>query len=119
MARLINFTRGEARALLHRLESGTLAEFAGDCPSDWVEARCAYFARDLKTREPFVCVHPEGTPGRALDLALLTECIEGSTWPAVAASPRGAYLCLRRAALKITTVFRTSPYAIDIPSPQE
>lgn len=128
MSRLINFTKGEALALLHRLEAdGCIADALEDegTARDTVEDRCNEFARDLKTREPFVCVHPEGEPLRELDLAILTDAVEGSTWVAAhdprddtRNTPQGktaAGATLKRAALKICKAFGQPPFYIDVP----
>lgn len=123
--RLINFTKGEAAALLHRLEAGTLAEVLTDDPeyahsADAIEERCTNFAAQLKSRAPFVCLHNVGDPLRDLDLDILGDCIEGSTWVAVNdtgshQAGTAAYYTLKRAAAKICAAFDKSPDLLEVP----
>lgn len=121
MKRIIDFTPGEARALLHRLESGTIGD-AIDNPE--AELRCAAMAVTLKSRQPFVCLYEGGIAQarRELDLAILEDCIEGSTWVAVhdtgdhtPQATSAAYRCLQRAANKIARAFDKPPFYFEVP----
>lgn len=116
MQRLVNFTKGEAAALLHRLSSDAVADALAENPRDAlaIDARCAEFIETLGTSCPFVVLRHD-PHGRAQDLDILTDCVEGSTWVAVHTSPTAARQALKRAALKICAAFDKSPYFIEVP----
>ena len=81
---VIRLTKSQAAAVLHRLEIGdTIAEVFGD--TDGMEhlmsgafARAEEMAKELR-RDGTITVDP----GSELDEAILTDCIDGSTWCAI------------------------------------
>lgn len=122
----INFTPGEARALLHRLESwDCICEVFADTEglehlaSD-AAGRTSELARELQATGA-VTVDADSE----LDREILVEAIEGSTWPAIH-DPEGntdntrqahtaAVRCLASARDRIAATFGMAPSDIDLP----
>lgn len=101
MTRLINFTRGEARALLHRLERGGY-----DYPA---KARVELFVADLQLHA-FVCVAgPARAATRMLDKQILSDAV--TQWE----GPPEAVRCLWNARTKIAAAFDVPPESIPFP----
>jgi hypothetical protein len=124
--RTIHLTAGEARAILHRLESwDCLRDVFAD--TDGLEHlaeptpdRAEYMARELRNNG---YVHVD--PASELDREILVECVEGSTWPAIhhpdndtnntRQAHAGACRCLHGAKLKIADAFGLDPHDIEFP----
>lgn len=114
----IMFTRGEARALLHRLE-------VWDCIADALDNPAAGERAEEMERELRNCGYLHVDTDSALDLDVLTDCIESSTWPAIhdpdghtdntRQAHAGAVRCLHGAMLKVAQAFGKSPERFDFP----
>lgn len=122
MPRSLNFTRGEARAVLHRLETWDCIADALEATHDpaVVAARAEELERELRNNGALLV-----REGSGLDAAILVDCIESSTWPAIhdpagntdntPQAYNGAVRCLHAACIKIAAAFGLDPDSIEFP----